>query len=135
VTPEITDKGSVAMDISVESSDVIEAGRTIGTGTFPQFQSRRATTSAVVQDGQTLFLGGLISDKIVKRRTGVPILSRIPILGLMFSSSSNVKMKSELFVMVTPHIISSREDADIISQQYKDRITVIREKLDMDKMK
>ncbi|NIR15863.1 MAG: type II and III secretion system protein, partial [Desulfobacterales bacterium] len=73
------------MKIVVESSD-IGLSTTIGQGSYPSFTTRRATTSAVVEDAHTLFLGGLISEKKSNSSDGIPFLSRIPIIGLLFGS-------------------------------------------------
>ncbi len=132
VTPVITNKGSVSMEITVESSSVNENGRTIGTGIFPQFETRRATTTAVVQDGSTLFLGGLISNKKTSSRFGIPFLTRIPIIGWLFGTNRKAAYKTELFVMVTPRIVRSHEDAIIIADEYTERIKYIYERIGID---
>jgi type II secretory pathway component GspD/PulD (secretin) len=128
VTPHITEKGNVSMKIVVESSDIGTSTR-IGTGDYPSFSTRKATTNALIKDGHALFLGGLIRNKKAKTRSGIPILSRIPILGYLFGSRSWSNEKTEMFVMVTPHVINNVEDADILSSRFNDRIKVIREKI------
>lgn len=133
VTPHITDKGNVSMKIVVESSDV-GSDTVIGTGKYPSFITRKATTSAVVTTGHTLFLGGLISDKITKSEAGIPFIRKIPIIGYLFESMDRKKDKTELLVMVTPHVIANQEDADVISGSFQNRVRTIRDNLKATKL-
>jgi general secretion pathway protein D len=72
---------------------------------LPRFQVRQITTSAIVWDGQTIVLGGLISDDVRRQRDKVPILGDIPLLGRFFRSEKNTTAKKNLVVFVTPTII------------------------------
>lgn len=129
VTPHITEKGNVSLKIVVESSDV-GVQTTIGSGDYPSFITRKATTNAVVRDGHTLFLGGLISEKRNVTQSGIPFLSRIPIIGALFGSWGRKHDKTEMFVMVTPRVINNDADADQASQRFLERIRTIKENLD-----
>jgi len=128
VTPHITEKGNVSMKIVVESSDIGSSTR-IGTGDYPSFSTRKATTNALVKDGHALFLGGLIRDRKSRTKSGIPFLSKIPILGYLFGGGSWSNEKTEMFVMVTPHVINNVAEADILSSRFNDRVKVIREKI------
>jgi general secretion pathway protein D len=129
VTPRITEAGNVNMKLVVEQSGIGEAV-TLGSGTFPSFTSRKATTSAVVSSGKTLFLGGLISEDKRLTRSGIPGLSKIPILGLLFGTTTDVITKRELLVMVTPHVIGSQDEAEVITQDFQNRVRTIKKRLD-----
>jgi general secretion pathway protein D len=129
VTPRITETGNVNMKLMVEQSGIGE-DVTLGSGTFPSFTSRKATTSAVVSSGKTLFLGGLISENKRKTRSGIPGLSKIPILGLLFGTTSDSITKRELMVMVTPHVIGSQDDAEVITEDFQNRVRTIKKRLD-----
>lgn len=128
VTPHITENGNVSMKIVVESSD-IGTSTQIGSGQYPSFSTRRATTNALVADGHVLFLGGLISNKKTRTRSGIPFLSKIPILGYLFGGRSWKNEKTEMFVMVTPHVVSNTEEADILTSRFDDRIKVIKKNI------
>jgi len=128
VTPRITEKGNVSMKIVVESSDIGTSTK-IGTGDYPSFITRKATTNALVKDGHALFIGGLIRNKKSRTKSGIPLLSRIPILGYLFGGGSWKNEKTEMFVMVTPHVVSNTEEADLLSSRFNDRVKVIREKI------
>jgi general secretion pathway protein D len=72
---------------------------------LPHFRVRQVTTTAVVWDGQTIVLGGLISDNVVRIKDKVPVLGDIPLVGKLFRSESSVTKKKNLVIFVTPTII------------------------------
>ncbi|MCI0637275.1 MAG: type II and III secretion system protein, partial [Actinobacteria bacterium] len=73
----------------------------------PIITVRRADTVVTVMDGQTVVLGGLISDRFEVREEAVPLLSDLPILGALFRSNSEQRVKTELLIVLTPHVITS----------------------------
>lgn len=125
VTPRITERGNVTLDIYVESSSVASSA-TVGSGSFPAFNKRNAKTNAVVGDGHTLFIGGIIDNQLNQNSTGIPYLSKIPYIGPMFFSyAKDDKKKTELIVMITPHVVKDQQGADDLTDQYKNKIKVI----------
>jgi general secretion pathway protein D len=126
VTPHITEKGNVSMEISIERSDT-GSTTTLGTGTFPDFTTNKATTHAVVEDGHTLVLAGLIEEKNNWERSGIPYLSKIPILGYLFGNTGEQTERTELIMMITPHVITNQQDADAITRDFQNRIKTIRD--------
>lgn len=72
---------------------------------LPKFRVRQVVTSAMVWDGQTVVLGGLIAENVTKRKDKVPLLGDIPLLGRLFRSESNHSEKKNLMIFVTPTII------------------------------
>jgi len=72
---------------------------------LPHFRVRQVTTTAVVWDGQTIVLGGLLSDNVTKIKDKVPILGDLPFLGKLFRSESSETKKKNLVIFVTPTII------------------------------
>lgn len=72
---------------------------------LPRFRVRMVTTSSIVWDGQTVVLGGLISEKVTKTKDKVPVLGDIPLLGRLFRSEANSSHKKNLVIFVTPTII------------------------------
>jgi len=72
---------------------------------LPRLRARQVTTSAIVWDGQTIALGGLISEDVKKQRDKVPVLGDIPVLGRLFRSESSLTSKKNLVIFVTPTII------------------------------
>jgi general secretion pathway protein D len=123
VTPRINAGGKVAMDIQQEVSSV---SRTSNTGTLTPTISRRSISSNVaVQSGQTVALGGLISDQQSRGHTGVPGLSRIPVLGALFSERSTGTQRTELLVFITPRVVRSADDAEAVTRELMSRISAL----------
>ncbi|MBO7391784.1 MAG: type II and III secretion system protein, partial [Verrucomicrobia bacterium] len=82
-----------------------QAGNLSSPVPLPRFQVRQVTTSVIVWDGQTVMLGGLISEEVSRVRDKVPVLGDIPLLGRLFRSESNSSAKKNLIIFVTPQII------------------------------
>jgi len=72
---------------------------------LPRFRLRQVTTSASVWDGQTIMLGGLISESVQKSKDKVPVLGDLPLFGRLFRSESSLTVKRNLVIFVTPTII------------------------------
>jgi type II secretory pathway component GspD/PulD (secretin) len=72
---------------------------------LPRFRVRQVATTAVVWDGQTVVLGGLIAERVKKVREKVPVLGDIPFVGRLFRSEASDSQKANLVIFVTPTII------------------------------
>src|SRR5439155_12368759 len=72
---------------------------------LPRIRLRQVTTSAIVWDGQTVVLGGLISEDVTRLKDKVPVLGDLPLLGKLFRSESSQTKKRNLVIFVTPTII------------------------------
>jgi general secretion pathway protein D len=81
--------------------------------------TREAETSAVVRNGQTVVIGGLIDQLDEELESGVPLLKDIPILGYLFKSRETRRVRTELAIFVTPYVILTDEDADAIYQRVR----------------
>ena len=120
VTPRINDKGLVALEISQEVSDVSE--KTIEGINSPIILKRQAETSLVVQDGKTIIIGGLIREKKDTSKEGIPFLIKIPYLGKLFSFNKDLITKTELVMMITPHVVKTFEEAEMITSDFKEKV-------------
>jgi type II secretory pathway component GspD/PulD (secretin) len=102
---------------------------------IPVIDKRTAATKVIVGTGQTLILGGLIKDKIVKNDIKVPFMGDIPILGNLFKTNNTLKQKTELLILVSPTLIDSAEMGRMAKQvRYGAAGQYIREKERQDKM-
>lgn len=114
VVPRITRQGMVTIEVQQEASDLLRYD-TLGTGTSairaPVVNDRYADTAVTVQDGETIVVGGLIRDSKALNISKVPILSEIPLLGQFFRSRETTRNKVELMIFLTPHVISSVDEA------------------------
>lgn len=81
------------------------------------------TTDLVVQDNQTIVIGGLIREDVTKSRTGIPFLSKIPILGWLFGGTEDDTKRQEIIILLTPHVIKNQKDAKDISSEYVDKMS------------
>ena len=76
----------------------------------------------IVDDNQTIVIGGLISNENNEAKTSVPCLGNIPILGWAFKQTSVGKRKSNLLIFLTPHIITSPDDIDRVTTHERQRL-------------
>ena len=120
VKPQINESGVVSMEVSQEVSDYSPSS-VLGTTQYI-FSKREATTNVVAQNGQTIVIGGLIQDNRTKSLSGVPFLSSIPVLGHLFSSTDDSTTKTEIIVLLTPHVIKNQEEAGNVTSEYLNRL-------------
>ena len=74
-------------------------------GEVPQIATRQVTTSVLVDDGQTVVIGGVYEFRDRTELSKVPFLADLPVLGNLFKKRGNTKSKAELLIMVTPRVI------------------------------
>jgi general secretion pathway protein D len=116
VTPRINPGGLVYMDISQDVSRPGARDPDISTSGNPPISNKTVTSQVAVQSGQTVFLGGLISEQDSQGRSGVPFLSRVPIVGPLFGARSKALTRSETLVMITPTVVESAVDLKEVSE-------------------
>jgi general secretion pathway protein D len=119
VTPRINPGGLVYMDVSQEVSRPGARDPDISTSGNPPINNKSVTSQVAVQSGETIFLGGLISEQTSKGRTGVPYLNRIPGIGALFGSRTSSTIRSETIVMITPTVIESTSDLRDVSDDIR----------------
>ncbi|MCF3945778.1 type II secretion system secretin GspD [Acidiphilium iwatense] len=105
VTPRINAGGLVTLDISQEVSDVSKT--TTSTLDSPTITERKISTVVAVPNGQTVALGGIIQSNTTTDNSGIPILRHIPVLGFLFSNHDTSGTRTELLIMLTPHVVQS----------------------------
>lgn len=129
VTPQVNEKRQVTLKINQEVS---ELGGTVKIGgqDYQGFRTRKANTTAIVQDGHTLVIGGIITERNQKTRNGIPFLSKIPVLGYLFGSTTDSTVRKELLLMVTPHVISDHEEADALTEEYTNKVKGLKKKIE-----
>lgn len=104
VTPTITADGRITLLINPNVSQPSAVNAASVTGA-PAIDSRNATTTVLVKDGETIVIGGLISDSVTNQIAKIPLLGDIPILGWLFKKKSLVRSRAELLIFVTPKIM------------------------------
>ena len=116
------------MEIRQEVSDV-DAARFGDTGS-PSFISRETETTVVVQNGESVLLGGIIDDQLRRERRGIPFLMDIPVLGRLFRVETEQVDRTELIILITPHVIRSRDEAQSVTAEFESRIRSLKGMLD-----
>ncbi len=121
VTPRVNSGGLVTLDISQEVSSVVAATTTTtASANTPTFQERAVESRVVVQDGDTIGLAGLIQDSDTRSNGGIPFLKDIPILSLFAGTQSNARSRTELLVLITPHVIHDGRDARALTEDLRE---------------
>jgi len=92
----------------------------------PSFDQQVVQTQITVQDGDTIAIGGIISDTSTNSSTGIPGLARLPGVGVLFGSKSTAHSRSELIIFMTPHVILDESDLIEASNELKDRVRKLR---------
>ena len=120
VTPRINEKGLVTMEVNQEVSNVSEQ-RIEGIDS-PIILKRQAETTLVVQDGRTIVIGGLIREQKDTTKEGIPYLSDIPYLGMLFGYTKEISRNTELLFLITPHVVQNLEEAELVTQEFKEKV-------------
>ena len=116
VKPNINTEGLVTLNISQEVS---EMGANPPGIDSPTILTRRISTSVVAAHGESIALGGLISENISQIESKVPLLGDIPLLGKLFKTTSKGKNKTELLIFLTPTILTSVDDTSKVTKELK----------------
>ena len=111
ITPQISKGHTVRTELFLEITRFVSEAE-VGAVTTTK---RSTSTTVIVDDGQTIVLGGLIQDTSNDAETGVPFLSGLPLLGGLFRQSGVRSNKTNLLIFLTPHIIRTRDDADRVT--------------------
>jgi type IV pilus assembly protein PilQ len=101
VTPHITPDQSIIMKVKAARDSLGSFSGPAG----PSIAKRQATTEVLVRDGETTVIGGIFVDEKNETETGIPFLSKIPIVGWLFKNTSNTDTKNELLIFLTPRIV------------------------------
>ncbi|MGE0269223.1 MAG: secretin N-terminal domain-containing protein [Candidatus Omnitrophota bacterium] len=111
VTPTINDEGFVTMRLRPEISTIVGTVDSQGGG-IPQVNKTEVETTVMVQNGNSIILGGLKKDDKVHHKKGFPVLMDMPVLGNLFGRTSDEFAQTEIVIFLTPHIITGADDLD-----------------------
>jgi len=130
VTPRVNAGGLVTMEVAQEVSNVAPSsgaavGNTASQNQSPTISQRKVETTVAVQDGQTVALGGLITDSRTNSSSGLPWLSRLPFVGWLFSVKSEQAARTELLVLITPRVVGGAEQARQVTQELRARLRTV----------
>jgi len=120
VTPRVNSGGLVTLDIVQVVSNLDNSITTQVNS--PAFLERTVQSRVVVEDGQTVGLAGLIQDSATQTNQGFPWLKDIPLIGGLFGQQNNSRMRTELLVLITPHVIHDQRDARALTDDLRDEM-------------
>jgi general secretion pathway protein D len=129
IIPQVNSQGLVNLQILAEVS---QRGLpvVIGQDQFPSFDTRQAETTAVVQDGDTLVIGGIITENKTRDRSGIPYLMDIPVFGRFFGSTDEKVRRTELIMLITPNVIRNRKESQVVTEEFKAKLSTVRAELE-----
>ena len=110
VTPHLNDSDEVRLDVDEAISDIQSAPSATDTFGTISYLERTATTTLTVKDGETIVIGGLVRNRVSRSEKKVPFLGDIPLLGALFRTRGDTTEKSNLILILTPHIIRDSND-------------------------
>jgi general secretion pathway protein D len=123
VTPRVNASGLVIMEIQQEISNVVQApSQTVAEVTSPTINQRQINSTVAIASGETVALGGLIQDERERSRSGIPLLSDIPVVGALFRTDSNTMRRTELLVLITPSVVDNPARARAVTQELRSRL-------------
>ena len=127
VTPRISPQGFVKLTVKPSIQTVGASTVQLSTGlNATVFNTRDACTVVTVQDGHTIILGGLITTRDETQEQKVPILGDIPWLGGLFKNTTKVKQRTELLIILTPRILTTPEDLDVVTDEQRKGLKMMR---------
>ena len=121
VTPRINAGGQVTMDINQEVSAA--AITTTSSINSPTISKRSVKTTVVVKSGETMVLGGLITDNKTNASSGLPYLSKIPFIGGLFGTQSIANNRTELVLLITPRLVANNQQAREVSEEFRKKLS------------
>jgi general secretion pathway protein D len=124
IRPRVNAGGLVSLEIfqAISTPSPINVSPT---QTTFQFANREIQSMVAVPNGETLALGGLISDKRTETQTGVPYLNQLPMIGWMFGSTEIKPERTELVVLITPRVVEKKGDITSISNEFRRKLTTL----------
>jgi len=129
IIPQVNSQGLVNLQILAEVSQR-GANVTVGQDSFPSFDIRQAETTAVVQDRDTLAIGGIIAENRSRDRRGIPYLMDIPVVGRFFGTTSDSTRRTELIMLITPNVIRNRSEGTAVTDDFKSKLSTLRNELE-----
>ncbi len=136
IIPQVNSKGLVNLQIKAEvskrganvpigtqaSSSTVEVSSSSSANTFPAFDTTDVETTAVVQDGETLVIAGLIDESKHWGRSGVPFFKDLPVIGRFFGLTTEDSKRTELVLLITPHVIRNVQESKDVTEEFKEKV-------------
>ena len=122
IKPQVNEGGLVSLEFHEEVSS-FNTQTLFSDSTQVIINKTEATSQVVVQSGQTIVVGGLIQETTQKTLNGIPYLSKIPVIGYLFGSRESDVTRTEIIMLLTPHVLTNQKDAKDVSTEAVDKFT------------
>ena len=120
----------------MRDSDVNTSAVPLGNlANVPVFTKKTAKTVLSVLESQMIVIGGLIEDSKNVRKRGIPLLSRIPLLGALFGDQTYTISKTELILLMMPHIITDHTQSRTVTDEFREKVEGLKKELEKPKKK
>lgn len=119
VTPSVNAGGLVTMDLLQSVTDIGSIDSATGQASFYE---RNIESRVAVRSGESVVLGGLISDNQTKGKTGLPFFQDLPIIGSLFGRNTSRERRTELLVIITPYVLKSDRDLQDVTSEMRKRM-------------
>lgn len=123
VIPHINSSGLVKLELGQEVSNLGPYQKDLNNYIF---LSRRADTSLVVENNQTIVMGGMMTSNKQNSNSGIPYLKDIPVLGYLFGGVAKSNSKTELLFLITPHVIRNKTEADEMTREFAQKVAELK---------
>ncbi|HYF36961.1 MAG TPA: hypothetical protein VD994_16810, partial [Prosthecobacter sp.] len=110
ILPLINSEDELTLQISQENNEASESRTTISGNQYPELSQQTLNTTVLVKNRSTVLLGGLIRESKNKSKSGLPFVSRIPVLGALVGSQGATTTRRELLVFIQPRIVHAMSD-------------------------
>jgi general secretion pathway protein D len=119
VLPHVNSNGTIELEVDQEISSVVNPDQQSLT---PTISERRVHSTVAVTSGQTVLLGGLISENVQKTKSGIPGLSQIQFLGDLLGNTDHTKTRSEIIIFIRPQLIRNSVTARAVTEEFRDKL-------------
>src|SRR5215471_615117 len=124
VLPHVNSNGTIELEVDQEISAVVNPDQQTLT---PTISERRVHSTVSVTSGQTVLLGGLISENENNTKSGIPGLSEIKFLGDLLGNTDNTKTRSEIIIFIKPRVIRHSVDARAVTEEFRDKLHTMKD--------
>jgi general secretion pathway protein D len=125
VTPRINSGGMVTLEVNQEVSQPKAGTGNTATNPNPDVSTRNAKTSVAVASGESIVLGGLIRESTLRESSGLPLISKIPILGALVGMQKFTRERTELVLIITPRIVSDPFQAREATEELRRKLPAL----------
>lgn len=129
ITPRVNAGGMVALEIDAEVSAPGDLPPGAAAGSNPPIDRNTLKTSVAVQSGETIFLGGIIAEQKRRNSGGVPVLSRVPLIGGLFGTQGIETDRNELLIAITPKVIANVEQNRAVIDELRSKFQGLNDSL------